>query len=292
VVKVKAKQLPDSQSLPEPVGWAGEVPQPDVASPAAAVTSEPPEYRVLGTRIHAVQIPDATRIIERWIAERGRSHTVAAANVHMMVTAKRDALFRAGLNGSDLVAPDGMPLVWLGRRNGFKLKRRCYGPDLMLEFCQTTHSRGYRHFFYGGAPGVADELASKLKARFPGMVIAGTYSPPFRTLSSQEDEDTVRLINQSRADVLWVGLGCPKQEWWMFEHHERLEIPAVLGVGQAFDIHTGRAHQAPRWMQNHGLEWLFRLVSDPRRLWRRYVIYNTEFIACLALQRLGLKRFD
>jgi N-acetylglucosaminyldiphosphoundecaprenol N-acetyl-beta-D-mannosaminyltransferase len=152
--------------------------------------------------------------------------------------------------------------------------------------------KGYRHFFYGGAPGVAVELAARFSARFPGLIVAGTYCPPFRPLTAAEDRQVVAIIERSRADIVWVGLSTPKQERWMFEHQERLSAPVLIGVGAAFDFHTGRVARAPACMGEHGLEWLFRLLMEPRRLWRRYLVYGSEFAVLVALESFGLKKFS
>ncbi|HWP83578.1 MAG TPA: WecB/TagA/CpsF family glycosyltransferase, partial [Terriglobia bacterium] len=238
--------------------------------------------------MNALQIPDAIDEMERWIRERDGSHYIAVTGMHGVTEAQRDFGFRAVLNAADLVVPDGMPLVWLGRLRGYPLERRVYGPELMLAFCQQTAHKGYRHFFYGGAPGVADALARSLAKRFPGLVVAGTYSPPFRPLTAAEDAEVSEYIQRAKPDVLWVGLSTPKQERWMHEHRPRLRVPVMVGVGAAFDIHTGRLRQAPRWMRERGLEWLFRLLQEPRRLWRRYLVLGSQFVFLVALELLGL----
>lgn len=235
-------------------------------------------YRILGRQVAAVQISDVVAIFRSWIQDRGPSRYVAVCNVHMVVEAERSVAFRRVMDAAALVVPDGSPLIWVGRRRGFPLARRCYGPDLFLEFAESTAANGYRHYLYGGHPGVADKVAERLQHDYPGVAIAGTFSPPFRKLTPEEDEEAVRAINASGADILWVALGCPRQENWMYEHRDRLNVPVVVGVGQAFDIYAGRVAQAPRWMREHGLEWLFRLLTNPRRLWRRYLIYNSEFL--------------
>lgn len=235
-------------------------------------------YHVLGTQVAAVQIPDITAIFEGWIRDRVASHYVAVCNVHMVIEAERDAGFRKVLDAAALVVPDGSPLIWIGRRRGFSLARRCYGPDLFQEFSEATATRGYRHYLYGGHSGVGARVAERLQNDYPGVAIAGTYSPPFRKLTPEEDEEVVQAINAAGADILWVALGCPRQEIWMYEHRGRLNVPVIVGVGQAFDIYAGRVAQAPRWMREHGLEWFYRLVSNPGRLWRRYLIYNSEFV--------------
>ena len=177
-------------------------------------------------------------------------------------------------------------------QRGYSLKQRVYGPDLLLDFCRETNEKAYRHFFYGGAPGVPEALAAKLKCQFPLLEVAGTYSPPVRPLTPEEDAGIVDMINRAKADVLWVGLGCPKQECWMYEHREQLRVPVLVGVGQAFDLHAGRLKQAPAWMRGHGLEWLYRLLAEPRRLWRRYLIYNSEFVFSALLEFLGARKYD
>jgi N-acetylglucosaminyldiphosphoundecaprenol N-acetyl-beta-D-mannosaminyltransferase len=230
--------------------------------------------------------------MERWIQNRDRSHLIAATSMHGIVEAQRDPAFKDTLNSTDLVVPDGMPLVWLGRRVGCHVPRRVYGPDLMLAFCEQTAGRGYRHFFYGGEPGVPERLAESLQRRFPELQVCGTFSPPFRPLDPKEDQEIVTLISRAAPDVLWVGLGTPKQERWMREHQDKLSVPVLVGVGAAFDLLSGRRNQAPMWMREHGLEWLFRLVQEPRRLWRRYLIGGARFAVYLALDCLRLRSFD
>jgi N-acetylglucosaminyldiphosphoundecaprenol N-acetyl-beta-D-mannosaminyltransferase len=254
--------------------------------------AESPFFRVLGVRVDAVQIADVVEQINEWIHKRKRCHSISATGMHGVVQAQRDPHFKEILNATDLVVPDGTPLVWVGRRQGHDLPRRVYGPDLMLAFCKETEGQGYRHFFYGGERGVAEKLAKSLKRRFPGIQVAGTYSPPFRSLTREEDNEMVAMISRAAPDVVWVGLGAPKQERWMHEHRNKLNVPVVVGVGAAFDMISGRRRQAPRWMREHGLEWLFRLFQEPRRLWRRYLIYGTEFVALMLLQSLGLKKFE
>ncbi len=246
-------------------------------------------FTVLGVRVHAVQIPDVIRLMERWIDERVGAQFIAVTNAHVVTEAQRDPSFKDILNSASLAVPDGMPLVWLGRRRGYPLKRRVYGPELMETFCRETGPK-YRHFFYGGAPGVPERLADALAKKYNVQVV-GTFSPPFRPLTPEEDAEVVELINRAEPDVLWVGLGAPKQERWMYEHRDKLRVPVMVGVGAAFDFLAGVKPRAPRWMQEHGLEWLFRLLTEPRRLWRRYLIYGPKFVFYVILDELGLKRF-
>lgn len=252
---------------------------------------ESPSFKVLGIRVDAVQIPDAIAKVEGWIAERGPSRWVAVTGMHGISESRRDSKFRKVLKSADLVVADGMPLVWLGRWHGFpSMKRRVYGPELTETFCAVTGDK-YRHFFYGGAPGVADALAQGLQERH-GIRIAGTYCPPFRPLTEAENKDAVKLIEAADADVVWVGLSTPKQETWMYEHRDKLRVPAMFGIGAAFDLNTGRLKQAPAWMRENGLEWLFRLCAEPRRLWRRYILSGSVFVWNVSLELLGLRAFD
>ncbi|MFZ0803674.1 MAG: WecB/TagA/CpsF family glycosyltransferase [Terriglobales bacterium] len=250
----------------------------------------PARFPVLGVGVSAVQIPQVIEILERWILERSGSHYVAVTGMHGITEAQYDRQFRSILQSADLVVPDGMPLVWIGRWRGFRLRRRVYGPELMATFFQETGDR-YRHFFYGGAPGVADRLSQVARQRY-GIRVVGTYCPPFRPLTEEEDRQAMQAIAESRADVLWVGLSTPKQERWMSEHLRKVSVPVMLGVGAAFDLNAGTLRQAPRWMREHGLEWLFRLAAEPRRLWRRYVIFGSKFAWNVSLELLGLKAFD
>jgi N-acetylglucosaminyldiphosphoundecaprenol N-acetyl-beta-D-mannosaminyltransferase len=194
-------------------------------------------------------------------------------------------------NESGLTTPDGMSIVWLLKFHGYRNVSRVYGADLMLEVCRISEDKRWRHFFYGGAPGVADALADRLLARFPKLQIAGKYSPPFRPLTVAEDIDVRQRIAASHADIVWVGISSPKQEQWMAEHIGKLSAPVLIGVGAAFDFLSGRKRQAPRWVQRSGLEWLFRLATEPGRLWRRYAQYPL-FVVLVLLQAIGLTRYD
>jgi N-acetylglucosaminyldiphosphoundecaprenol N-acetyl-beta-D-mannosaminyltransferase len=179
-----------------------------------------------------------------------------------------------------------MPLVWILRSRGYECVERVYGPDLMLAVFGHFEGKGWKHFFYGGEPGVADELANTMRARFPALQIVGTYSPPFRDLTEVEKAQVTAMINESQADIVWVGISSPKQEFWMAEHKDRLEGNVLIGVGAAFDFLSGRKRQAPRWMQKTGLEWLFRWLQEPRRLWPRYSQYP-RFVWLVLKERLA-----
>lgn len=246
---------------------------------------------ILGVGVSAIDLPQALDVIEGWIRQR-EPHYVCVTGVHGVMESQHDEGLRRIHNAAGMVTPDGMPLVWLSRLGGYRHVDRVYGPDLVLALCERSVATGYRHFFYGGAKGIPEQLVANLQQRFPGLQIAGSYSPPFRPLTPEEDEQVVQIINQADPDIVWVGLSTPKQERWMANHLGRLTAPVLIGVGAAFDFHAGRKRQAPRWMQRSGLEWLFRLLSEPRRLWRRYLVNNPLFIANVFMQWTGLKHFD
>jgi N-acetylglucosaminyldiphosphoundecaprenol N-acetyl-beta-D-mannosaminyltransferase len=217
---------------------------------------------------------------------------VCVCAVHVVTECERDPALRAMVNNAALAVPDGMPLAWIARIRGEPLTRRVYGPDLMLAFCRLAAQRGYRSFLLGGAPGQPEILADRLVDWFPGLSIAGTLATPERPLTPEANARAVEAINRAGADVVWVGMGAPVQERWMAENRANVEAPVLVGVGAAFDIHTGRVRQAPHWMQRAGLEWLFRLTREPGRLWRRYLIGNPLFMWKLLGQWLGLRKYD
>ena len=216
---------------------------------------------------------------------------VCVTGVHGISEAQSDPEFRDILNRAFLITPDGMPLVWLGWHHGHHNVDRVYGPDLMLEVCADTADTPFRHFFYGGNTGVAEDLAATLKARFPELKVAGTYTPPFRPLTDGESDELRAIIEKSRPDIIWIGLSTPKQERFMSEYLPLLRTTIMLGVGAAFDFHTGRVHQAPRWIQRSGLEWLYRTLRDPRRLGPRYFRNNPLFIIRIFAQLSRIKKY-
>lgn len=239
-------------------------------------------YRVLTVDICAITLRDAVASVDSWIRARQR-HYVNACTTHTLLECYDAPELSAIVNRAGLATPDGMPLVWLGRLCGHHVER-VYGPDLLLALCDYGQARGYRHFFYGGVPGVPELLAKRLRARYPTLAVVGTYSPPFGPLTAEQELEVVQLINASEPDIVWVGLGTPKQDYWVGRFRERLEAPALIAIGAAFDFHSGRVRQAPRWVQGSGFEWLFRLLQDPRRLWRRYLLGNPRFIWLLLRQ--------
>ena len=244
---------------------------------------------VLGVGIDAIDMRTAVARVMSAVGGSAGGY-VCVTGVHGVIEASRDASMRSILNNSLMTTPDGMPMVWVGRAQGHKMSR-VYGPDLMLELCVAGVERRVRHFFYGGNPGVAEALKTRLVARIPGLMVVGTYTPPFRPLSEAEERDLAAALNNTRPDVMWIGLSTPKQERFMAEHVDRLPCRVMIGVGAAFDMHTGRISQAPRWMQRSGFEWLYRLVTEPRRLWKRYLINNPLFLARLVEQWLRPSRY-
>lgn len=246
---------------------------------------------ILGVGVSAINMRSAVDTIDSWVRRR-EAHYVCVRDVNGIMACQRDPELRRVHNSAGLVTPDGMPLVWLLKSAGYHDVDRVYGPDLMLALFKHSSDGRYRHFLYGSSDQVLGRLLEKLQVRFPGASIVGTFSPPFRPCSPIEDEEVVRMINSSGADVVWVGLGTPKQERWMAEHRSRLTAPVLIGVGAAFDIHAGMLRQAPYVIQRSGFEWLFRLIVEPRRLWRRYLRNNPAFVLRVAEQRLGLKRYS
>lgn len=232
---------------------------------------------ILGVKIGVTNISSACRIIEDWIRVRTKTY-ICIVPASTIVACCEDKKYCDVVNQAGLATPDGMPLVWLGRLKGHKAIERTYGPDLMRAVCQMGEERGYRHYFFGATDDVCLRLEAKLKEQCSGINIVGKFAPPFRAMSAQEDAQAVEAINRANPDVLWVGLGAPKQDFWMAEHRGRLNVPVIVAVGAAFDFLAGTKPQAPRWMQRAGLEWLFRLCCEPRRLWKRYLIGNTKFI--------------
>jgi N-acetylglucosaminyldiphosphoundecaprenol N-acetyl-beta-D-mannosaminyltransferase len=254
-------------------------------------TGDPPRVNVLGVGVSALNLDSAVAAVEQALLSQTKGY-VCVTGVHGVSEAQEDPAFRAILNRSFLTTPDGVPMVWMGRLQGFRQMGRVYGPDLMLRVCESSAARGFTHFFYGGGPGVAEELKGRLEQRFPGLRILGTYAPPFRPLTAEEEAGLVRQVRALKPDVFWVGLSTPKQEKFMAQYWQRLEATLFFGVGAAFDFHAGRVRQAPRWMQRSGLEWLFRLMCEPRRLWKRYLKNNPLFVLRAACQLTHLRNYS
>lgn len=257
-------------------------------SPDEIVASEPvrqtlPYTEVLGVPVSALWMERALEELDRWFAER-RGGYVIIRDVHGVMRAQSDLELLRIHRRADMITPDGMPLVWVSRQRGRSEVGRVCGPDLLPAVCERTQGRGIRHYFYGGAEGVPERLAAKLRERFPELTIVGTESPPFRPLTEAEDDATVARIRAADPHVVWVGLSTPKQEQWMAAHASRLPNVVLIGIGAAFDFHVGSVKRAPVWMQRTGTEWLFRLVSEPRRLWRRYLVLGPRFVLRVTLE--------
>jgi len=246
---------------------------------------------VLGVGVSLINMSIALDTVHRWITNRDH-HYVSVCTVHTIMECRRNEALRRIVNSAGMTTPDGMPLVWLSRIAGHRFVSRVYGPDLMLAEMAASTRTGHRHFFYGGREGIAARLAERMRAQFAGVQIAGSLSPPLGTAEELCNPQTASVINQAAPDIVWVGVSSPKQEYWMACMRPLLEAPVLIGVGAAFDFHTGTQAQAPGWMQRAGLEWLFRLAHEPRRLWRRYLIDNPCFLFELARQKLGLKRYS
>jgi N-acetylglucosaminyldiphosphoundecaprenol N-acetyl-beta-D-mannosaminyltransferase len=243
---------------------------------------------VLGVGVHAIDLPRAAGIIENAIRE-GRKGYVCTTGVHGVMEAQRDPQLRKTLNRALLVVPDGMPTVWIGRMQGYTAMKRVFGPDLMLEVCRRSAGNGIRHFLFGGNPGIANELAEALRRRFPGIKVVGTFTPPFRVLEQSEQLALEKQLETAQPDIVWVGLSTPKQEKFMADNIQRLACKIMIGVGAAFDIHTGHVKDAPNWVKGAGLQWAHRLCQEPRRLWKRYLVNNSTFLVAIGLQLAGLR---
>jgi N-acetylglucosaminyldiphosphoundecaprenol N-acetyl-beta-D-mannosaminyltransferase len=245
---------------------------------------------VLGVGISPVSLSKAVEAVADALHE-GRKGYVCVTGVHGVMESQKDSLLRAIHNRSFLTVPDGMPLVWLGRRSGFSAMDRVYGPDLMKTVCRESVQRGWKHFLYGGKEGVAAELKRRLEELYPGIRIVGTWCPPFTPLDGDEQGRLVEDVRGANADLMWIGLSTPKQERFMAEYLPRLDTKLMFGVGAAFDVLTGRMKDAPLWMKRAGLQWFHRLCQEPRRLWRRYCLLNPVFVGLVLLQFLGLRDF-
>jgi N-acetylglucosaminyldiphosphoundecaprenol N-acetyl-beta-D-mannosaminyltransferase len=256
-------------------------------APAPAMSLAAPEqHAVLGIPLALIDYDRTLDWIDATVADDGRGYVCVAA-VHTIMACQEDPTLRAAVQGATFTVPDGQPLVWALNALGHRLPGRVYGPELMDRACARAAQSGLRFYFYGGRnPGALAELARVLRLRHPGLKIVGGHCPPFRPLSDAEEDAVADEINRSGADVVWAGIGVPKQEKWMARMRERLDAPVLVGVGAAFDFHAGLVPQAPDALQRLGLEWLFRLLQEPRRLWRRYLRYNPRFVIGFVRQYL------
>ena len=232
---------------------------------------------MFGVHISSTNVNSACETIERWIINREKTY-ICVAPASTIVDCQRNKEYLKIVNNAGMVTPDGMPLVWLGKLKGDRGIQRTYGPDLMLALCEISQKKGYKHYLYGGSPCISQLLEAGLKERFSDLNIVGRFSPPTIPIHAEESAEVIEEINRADPDVLWVGLGSPKQDFWMYRHREKLNVPVMIGIGAAFDFIAGTKRQAPKWMQKSGLEWLFRLITEPRRLWKRYILGNSIFI--------------
>ncbi|HEY0758849.1 MAG TPA: WecB/TagA/CpsF family glycosyltransferase [Acidisarcina sp.] len=264
-----------------------------------------PSTNVLGVDVNAIDMEAALTLIASFLAgpdqhgsnqssshdDRPNKGYICVAGVHGLVTAQHSPQLAEAYANSAMTIPDGMPLVWVGRLQGHPSMRRVTGPDIMLEMFRSERFAGLTHFFYGGEQGVAGLLRDRLLARFPSARIVGTYTPPFRDLSSEEEAELIETVRALKPDILWVGISCPRQELFMARYQERLDARLMFGVGAAFDFHTGRIRDSAPWVKAAGLQWLHRLMQDPRRLWRRYLTTNPAFLWKIMLQLTGLRQY-
>lgn len=273
-----------TSTLREEAAPAASATLPDIA-PSASTSGQHDRVAVLGVGISAVDMDTAIALSDRLLRSEKRGY-VCVTGVHGVMEAQSDTVLRETLNRSYMTVPDGMPTVWIGRLEGHSNMRRVYGPDYMLKLCQSSVERRYRHFLFGGKEGVADRLSEVLKTRFPGLNVVGTYTPPFRKMTGEESDELAALVARTKPDIFWVGLSTPKQERFMAEYVGKLDVKLMVGVGAAFDIHTGGIKDAPDWIKNSGLQWLHRLLQEPRRLFRRYLFNNPRFVWKIGLHYL------
>lgn len=244
------------------------------------------KFSILGVGISAINMEDAVSFIENAISNRQKRY-ICVCPISTIMECKKNADVMKSVNSADLATPDGMGVVWLGMMRGHKNIKRVYGPQLMRRVCDISVSKGYKHYLYGSTQEVLDSLNARLDKNYPGINVAGRFSPPFRKLTKDEDEKIINDINSSNADIVWVGLGSPKQDLWMHEYRSRINASILIGVGAAFDFLAGVKPQAPAWIGDHGFEWLFRLLTEPKRLWRRYLIDYPLFFFYLLLDLIA-----
>ncbi len=246
-----------------------------------------PEFNIISGVINPLTHEQILEQVDVWVKKHSFGHFIVVANTHVLMESRVNPTLKQAIDQANLVIPDGMPLVLTGRLRGFPNTQRADGPTLLVKALADSSKNGWKHFFFGSTPGVLAGMQDKINKTCPGVQVAGMFSPPFHSLTEQEDEAIIQKINASEPDILWVGLGCPKQEIWMFEHCTKVNVPLMVGVGMAFDILAGNKPRAPRWMQVGGLEWLFRLLKEPKRLWKRYLKYNTQFLILVTIEQIG-----
>jgi N-acetylglucosaminyldiphosphoundecaprenol N-acetyl-beta-D-mannosaminyltransferase len=259
--------------------------------PSAASVFRHPHVDVLGVDLSAINMNRALDLAEGWIANGGSAY-ICMTGVHGVMEAQSNPGLLRVLNNAFINAPDGMPMSWVGWLQGHKQMDRVYGPDFMTSLCQRSVAKGYRHYLYGGQPSVTQDLKQALEQRFPNLLVVGTYTPPFRDLTPDEEDDLLTDVQTAKPDIVWVGLSTPKQELFMARYVNKLRVPLLVGVGAAFDFHTGRLDETPAWIKRAGLQWLHRLLQDPRRLWKRYLLNNPAFVWRITHQLLKWRKHE
>jgi N-acetylglucosaminyldiphosphoundecaprenol N-acetyl-beta-D-mannosaminyltransferase len=262
------------------------------SDPVGEQAKNPPCVRIIGVPVHVVDVGEVVRIMARWIRERDGRHWIAVTSSHGVVEGHKRLEFRSILESADLSVPDGK---WTARAAGRKAScasKQVRGADLLWSFCALASQNGHSNFFYGDTEETLTLAARSLLERFPGVRIVGAYSPPFRELTPDEDAQIIRMINQAKPDVLWVGLGLPKQEEWIFAHRDKLDVPVTVAIGAAFKFVAGKVKSAPPWIRKSGFEWLWRFFHEPRRTWHRAFVYGPQFAACTLLELSGLRNYD
>ena len=243
------------------------------------------KFSILGVNVSAINMVDASSFIEDAVLKKKKIY-VCVCPVSTIMECKKNESMLASVNSADLATPDGMFVVWIGMTLGYKNIKRVYGPELMQKICEISAKNGYKNYLYGSTQDTLNRLNNRLKNTYPGLVISGSFSPPFRKLTKEEDDRIIRCINSGNSDIVWVGLGSPKQDLWMHEHRDSINTSVMIGVGAAFDFLAGVKPQAPRWIGNSGFEWFFRLIIEPKRLWRRYLLDYPLFVCYLLLDLL------
>ena len=242
-------------------------------------------FKILDVNVSATNLQKAAETIESWIRNKQKSY-VCVAPVSTIVDCQKNTEYKEIINDASMVTPDGMPLVWIGKKRKIEGLKRTYGPDLMDLVCSRSQENGISHYFYGGKEESTASFRDGLLSRFPRLDIKGVYSPELKEIGELESENVLSDINNAGSDILWVGLGSPKQDYWMSLHRDKLNVPVMIGVGAAFDYISGAKSQAPKWMQKSGLEWFFRLMNEPGRLWKRYIAGNSLFLYLLLKEQM------
>jgi len=257
------------------------------------LSEQPASIKVLGIKVHMVEIPEILSRMQNWIEnDRETCHHVVNSGMHGVMAAHKNPQLKEVFQSVDLFAIDGILMILLARIRGFKILKKNTGPDILLEFAKVASEKGYTNYFYGDDEAVLQRLEERLKREFPNLKVCGHRSPPFRRLTPEEDAADLEAINKAAPDVLWVGLGMPKQEQWIFEHRSQLKSAIAMGSGAAFKFISGDVSRGPSTMRNLGLEWLWRLINEPKRIWKRVFIDAPQFVGLVVLEIVGLRKFD